>query len=384
VLARRTLLAILLVSVAAGAAGAAAILTDHGLTDLFVYRWAGDTVLHGSGLYGGDDPVTGLPFTYPPFAALLMVPLAVFPSWCAAAVITGLSTGALATVVVVARRALGRTTSAGLVVLLTAGAFALEPVWQNAAFGQVNTLLMLAVVVDLHRPDARWSGVLLGIAAGVKLTPLVFVVLLVLVGRRTSALRAVLVFLATVVVGFVVMPRSATAYWTDGLLDSRRVGPSSLAHNQSIHGVLTRFTDGPAETWSWLLVAGPLAVAILLVAARCWRRGEPLLGIGVAALAMLLASPISWSHHWVWAVPVALALWERSRRVAVAWTAVFVARPILWPPWGERREYDWSALDHVIGNAYVLAAVAVAAGVATTVPRRDARRRSPVAGHLLH
>jgi alpha-1,2-mannosyltransferase len=212
----------------------------------------------------------------------------------------------------------------------------------------------------------------------------VFVVLLVLVGRRTSALRAVLVFLATVVVGFVVMPRSATAYWTDGLLDSRRVGPSSLAHNQSIHGVLTRFTDGPAETWSWLLVAGPLAVAILLVAARCWRRGEPLLGTGVAALAMLLASPISWSHHWVWAVPVALALWERSRRVAVAWTAVFVARPILWPPWGERREYDWSALDHVIGNAYVLAAVAVAAWVATTVPRRDARRRSPVAGHLLH
>jgi hypothetical protein len=84
-------------------------------------------------------------------------------------------------------------------------------------------------------------------------------------------------------------------------------------------------------------------------------------------MAMLLASPISWSHHWVWAVPVALVLWERSRVAAVAWTAVFVARPILWPPWGDHRELDWSPLDHVVGNAYLIAAVVLAAWAAVAL-----------------
>jgi alpha-1,2-mannosyltransferase len=79
---------------------------------------------------------------------------------------------------------------------------------------------------------------------------------------------------------------------------------------------------------------------------------------------MLLASPVAWSHHWVWAVPLALVLWERSRWVAAAWTAVFVTRPILWPPYGQGREYGWSPAEHVVGNAYLLAALAVTAWAA--------------------
>ena len=78
-------------------------------------------------------------------------------------------------------------------------------------------------------------------------------------------------------------------------------------------------------------------------------------------------------HHWVWAVPVALVLWERSRVAAAAWTAVFVARPILWPPWGDHREYGWSATDHAVGNAYVLAALALAVWAAIALAN-DVRR----------
>jgi uncharacterized membrane protein YgcG len=105
-------------------------------------------------------------------------------------------------------------------------------VWQNLTFGQVNLVLMAAVVVDLTRPERRSSGVLVGLAAGVKLTPLVFVVLLLLVGRRGAAGRATLTFLATVAVGFVLAPGAAASYWTPGLLDADRVGPPWLAHNQ--------------------------------------------------------------------------------------------------------------------------------------------------------
>ena len=326
-----------LILVAAAAVGGA---LRGGFKDLFVYLYGGRAVLDGLALYESRDPVTGLHFTYPPFAAVVMLPLALLPPWLAAALWTGASVGALAAVIVVIRRARDQPTPGWLVALLTVGALALEPVWQNFTFGQANLFLMLAVLVDLlMRPDRRWSGVLTGIAAGLKLTPLVFVVLLLLVGRRAAAGRAALAFTATVAVGFVVMPGSAGTYWADSLLDARRVGPPALAHNQSVYGALTRLLDGPPPTWMWLAVAGPISLAVLIVGARWWRRGDRVLGTCLAALAMLFASPVSWTHHWVWAVPVALALWARNRWAAAAWAAVFVARPVVWPPYGRGREY---------------------------------------------
>jgi alpha-1,2-mannosyltransferase len=330
-----------------------------GFTDLSVYRFAGRAVLDGQPLLGASDPVTGLSFTYPPFAALVMVPLALLPGWLAAAVWTGASVGALAAAVALVRRARGRAAPGWLVAAVTVAAVALEPVWQNLAFGQVNAVLMLAVLVDLLWPDRRWSGVLLGLAAGVKLVPLGFVVLLVLVGRRAAAGRAALTFAVTVAVGFLAAPGDAARYWTDGLVDAGRVGPPSLAHNQSVYGALTRLLDGRPSTLLWLAFAVPLCAAGLLVGARCWRRGDRVLGTGLTAVAVLVASPIAWSHHWVWAVVVALALWEGHRWASVAWTAVFVTRPMLWPPWGQRREYGWNAAEHVVGNAYLLAAIAL-------------------------
>jgi alpha-1,2-mannosyltransferase len=361
---------VLALVVAAAVAGA----LRSELTDLLVYRHAGRALLDGLPILESRDPVTGLPFTYPPFAAVVMVPLALIPAWLAAALWTGASVAALAAVVVVVRRALGRTSPGWLVVLLTGGALALEPVWQNLTFGQVNVLLMLAVLVDLVRPERRWSGLLLGIAAGVKLTPLVFVVLLVLVGRRAAAGRAALTFAGTVAVGFVLTPGSAATYWSDGLVEAGRVGPPALAHNQSVYGALTRLLDGPPPPWAWLAIAGPLSLAVLIVGAVWWRRGERVLGTCLGAVAMLLASPISWSHHWVWAVPVALVLWERSRWAGAAWAAVFVARPVVWPPYGRGREYAWSPPEHLVGHAYLLAALALSVWAALALAPRAMTR----------
>jgi len=347
-----------------------------GFTDLSVYQFGGRAVLDGLSLYESVDPVTGLHFTYPPFAAVVMAPLALIPPWLAAGLWTGASVCALAVSIVLVRRALGRPASGRLVALVTLGALALEPVWQNLTFGQVNLFLMLAVLVDLVGPARRWSGVLVGVAVGLKLTPLVFVVLLVLVGRRTAAGRALLTFAVTVAVGFLLTPGSATAYWTDGLVDAGRVGPPALAHNQSVYGALTRLLDGSPPTLLWLAVATPLALMAVLVGAARWRRGDRVLGTCLAALAMLIASPVSWSHHWVWAVPIALVLWERSRALAVGWTAVFVTRPVLWPPYGRGREYGWDAVDHVVGNAYLLGALGVvawAAGSSSTSTEQDGR-----------
>ena len=373
--ARAALLAVLALVI--GAAVAGAVVGEF--ADLHVYRYGGDAVLGQSPVYESDDPATGYPFTYPPFAAVVMVPLALLPGWLAAALWTGASAGCLAASVVVALRALGRPAPGWLIMLVGAGSLSLEPVWQTFAFGQINLFLMLAVLVDLLRPERRMSGMLVGIAAGLKLTPLVFVVLLVLVGRRGAAGRATLTFAGTVAVGLVAVP-GAAAYWTEGLLDPSRVGPPALAHNQSVSGVLTRLLDGPPATLLWLALAGPVAIAVLVAAAAWWRRGDRVLGTCLGAMAMLLASPVSWSHHWVWVVPAALALWQRSRWAATVWTLLFVARPVLWPPWGEGREYGWRGLDHLVGNSYVLAALVLGgwAGAALVADLRQ-RWRSPPA-----
>jgi alpha-1,2-mannosyltransferase len=354
---------VLALAVAGVLAGAVAVSLGGEPKDLSVYQWGGRAVLDGVSPYSRHDPATGLPFTYPPFAAVLMVPLALLPSGIAAALWTGASAGALGATVAVVRRALGRPSPTRLLVLLGVAALALEPVWQNLAFGQVNLILMVVVLADVLHPARRLSGVALGIVAGVKLTPLVFVLLLLVVGRRVAAARAMVAFVLTVVIGLVAVPGSSS-YWTDRLLDPSRVGPPALAHNQSVEGALTRLLDAPPSTSLWLATAGPVALAVLAVAAGRWRRGEPALGTCLAALAMLLASPVAWSHHWVWAVPVALVLWEGSRWAAGAWVAVFVTRPILWPPWGEGRELGWNAAEHLVGNAYLLAAVAVVVWVA--------------------
>jgi alpha-1,2-mannosyltransferase len=328
----------------------------HGLADLDVYRYGGRAVLDQFPVYAHKDPIHGYPFTYPPIAALLMTPLALVPAWVAAAAWIGASTGCLAATVLLARRTLGRPASAGFVIVAGAVALAFEPIWQNYWFGQINLILMLALLVDVVRPDRPTAGVLIGIAAGIKLTPLVFVVLLVLIGRRSTAVRATATFIGTVLLGLVVLP-GASAYWGERLLDPTRVGPPSLVHNQSVTGALTRLLDSPPPTALWLAIAGPLALATVVIAAAWWHRGDRVLGAGLTALAMLIASPVSWSHHWVWAVPLALAVWEHSRVAAVLWAGVFVTRPILWPPWGDKREFAWHWYDHLDGNAYILAAL---------------------------
>nr|WP_281366504.1 glycosyltransferase 87 family protein [Nocardioides thalensis] len=406
------------------------------MLDLEVYRYGGRAALDGLPLYGGRDPVTDLPFTYPPVAALLMAPLAVLPGVVASSLWTVLSVGALVAVVGIAvgevgRRVRGpgprdpassglgrsaarrrsvvarffgrgagassrnrpegagsrdpgwacRPSSAAAVVGVAAACVVLEPVWLTLAFGQVNLLLMLLVVVDLLVPDRRWAGVLVGLAAGIKLTPLVFVVMLVLVGRRTAAGRAVGAFLVTVAVGFVVLPGTAWVFWSEAISDPGRVGGPAYAGNQSVYGALARLLDGEPPRVLWVAVAGVLAVGVLVVAARVWRSGDRVLGTGLAGLSMLVASPISWTHHWVWALLVGVALVARSWRWGLAWAAVFVAAPGWWFPHGAEREHDWGLAAHVVGNAYLLAALVVAAWAAWWVrPGSGGRGRDAVTG----
>lgn len=333
--------------------------TSGGFVDLAVYRFGGSLVPGAEErLYVEGTPGSGLPFTYPPFAALLFALLAAVPF---ALLVAAWSAATVLVLGGVLRRVLPSTYPPLAVAAVTAGALALEPVWATLAFGQVNVFLLGLLVADLLRPERRHAGVLTGIAAGIKLTPLVFLAFLVLVRRPVAAARAGASFLATIGLGFVVAPEASAAFWGGVLWDAGRVGGVPYSGNQSMLAVMTRLRGAEPSTLVWFAVAGAVTLGMLLVAARAFRDGHRVLGICLAGLAMLVASPISWNHHWVWAAPLAVALWSVSRALASAWVAVFVSVCIFWPPHRDDRELLWTPAQHLAGNAYLLAALAVTA-----------------------
>lgn len=275
--------------------------------DLHVYRMGGAAVLHGRDLY--QLRFAWLSFTYPPFAAVVFTALAAVPWGVAAAVLTGASAVALPVALYMALRLpRPRREPAALVwpLALAAAVVAiwLEPVRTALGYGQVDILVALAVLYDLTRPDtSRHKGAAIGLAAGLKLTPAIFVVYLLITRRYRAAATATAVFAGTVAVGFAVLPASSVWYWAGRFANPGRVSQIQDPENQSLLGALARTMHTADVLPVGLPLAAVVAVAGLALAAAAARRGDEALGFSLCAITGLLVSPISWTHHWVIAIP---------------------------------------------------------------------------------
>ncbi|GAA1700256.1 glycosyltransferase 87 family protein [Kribbella yunnanensis] len=341
-----------------------------GMIDLRVYRLGGDALLHGPALYDAKLPGVGLPFTYPPFAAIAMVPLALAP-WGVALVLW--TTASVLCITALWRTSLTKTfwsfvtqrKRTAVLIALTILSLALEPVWETISFGQINLLLTAMILVDLVRPnDARLRGFWLGVAIGVKLTPLPFLALL-LVTKQWKALRnAVFGLLATIAIGFAFAPRQSWRYWTEVVFDANRVGGIAFTGNQSINGFLHRL--GNTASWvqpTWFVASVIVGLAVLWLARKYWLADERVTAIAVMALAVLYASPISWSHHWVWIIPLGISVIRGVNRVwglnpavvaGVLWYGLFVLRSIWWVPYRDDRELAWTFWQSIPGNSHLI------------------------------
>jgi alpha-1,2-mannosyltransferase len=418
------------------------------MRDLVVYRDGGLIVRHVSPAYDphhgqGSSPLydwtgqNGVQFTYPPFAAVIFSVASVL-SWTAMRwAMTLASLAALGLSLWLVFGALGYRDRPAIRVGATLGvsalALATEPVQQTLALGQVNLLLMLLVVADLLTggalmPGGRtrwWHGVGIGIAAGVKLTPLIFIPYLLLIRRYRQAAVAAGVFAATVALGYAILPRDSGTYWAHGLfLKANRIVFLGTRGNQSLRGVLTRLAGSvSAGTVPWIAAAVLVGVAGLVAAALLYRARQPVPAMLACALTGLLVSPLSWDHHWVWVAPgIALLahLGATAGRglVRTAWWAaaavlfgVFASWPQFWnlaqsgltpaglgwyapgtyfatgsKPW--YHEFHWHGLQLLAGNSAVLAglaclaALAVAAVLSFVTGRRLARGRPRKPGEL--
>jgi alpha-1,2-mannosyltransferase len=399
--------------------------------DLDVYRLGGEVVAHlAPGYRAGpaaplyDWPGYGLKFTYTPFAAIVFTVLAL-PSW---GVVQALSVvvnilAFLATIWVTLgalgyRAGLGRV---GGMLMLAAVLFWTEPVQRTLYLGQIELVLMALIMWDMCQPDGRrWKGAAIGIAAGIKLVPLIFIPYLLLTRRYRQAGVAAATFLVTVIIGFAVLPADSRLWWLHGLfVKGGRTGFVGWEGNQSLQGIITRLSGSIAAGQPiWVAAAGVTLVAGLLAAAWLSRAGHPTVGVVTCALTGLLVSPISWDHHWVWIVPgvTILACYALRARGALRWACVTVAalatglfgawpgflwgKPVdlggfsegfIWEPpntppgtfarLGDRPayvEYHWSGWQLVAGNLYVLTGVAALIVILVLAARSRAARRPAV------
>jgi alpha-1,2-mannosyltransferase len=365
---RSRLRLLLLVGVLVVVAGYLRSAGSHDQVDFGDYRAGGRAVLNGRDLYALRVPPIGLPFTYPPASAVLFAPLAWLPvragqvMWAAASLL-GLYVFLRLTLL---RYATGRAATSALllpaVFILVARA---DPLRVNLLLGQVNVLIALLVVVDLCGVLSRVPrGVMTGIAAALKLTPLFLVAYFVAVRRYRDAAVAAATFVAVTALAFVVAPKASTEYWFHGYFaDAKRTGGIGYISNQSINGLIVRIAGRIDNTRAYWL-----PIAIVVTAAILWwvRRAHdqrPWLAESIALAAILLLSPVSWIHHWILALPFLVAcgrlVWEQRRArwvlVPAGALAIVLWFGVIWHvPNTHDREYHQNLWQFLAGNSPVL------------------------------
>jgi len=291
----------------------------HGFFDLDVYHGAINYWVHdGGSLYDYLKPFSTYGFTYPPFAALLMLPMAITP-WTLAIVISCITCVAATVVLIywlidpVARReGWVRWYALALVICF---AIPFEPLRETFLFGQVNMYLVLVVAADLLllvSRGHRLGGVLIGLATATKLTPGVFIVYLLVTKRWRAAIVASLTAAAATIAAAAIAPDASRVFWTDAFWNTDRIGAQAFISNQSLNGAVARLNPGDPSSLLWLAAVAVILVVWVVRVRRAVAAGDELTGFALTGIVGCLISPITWVHHLVWFGPALLLLLDNA------------------------------------------------------------------------
>ncbi|MBX7431658.1 glycosyltransferase 87 family protein [Mycobacterium sp. Y57] len=370
--------------------------------DIDVYRMGGQAWLDGRPLYadgamfhtrGGLD----LPFTYPPLAAVAFAPFALLPLEGASVAIT-LTTLILllvSTAIILTRLDVWPSTGVTgepawvrrcwlAAAIVAPAVIFVEPIRSNFDFGQINVVLMTLVIADCVPRRTPWPrGLLLGLAIALKLTPAVFLLYFLLRRDTRALLTAVASAAVATLAGFALAWRDSWDYWTETVGNTDRIGTATLNTNQNIAGALARLGLGADVRFVvWTATCFAVLAVTVWAARRTLRAGQPVLALICVAMFGLTVSPVSWSHHWVWALPtlvVTTVLAVRLRHGGLATVAAIGLALMIWTPitlLPEHQETAASLWRQLAGGSYLWWALAVIV-VAGTVSTRPADEEAP-------
>lgn len=364
--------------------------------DLQVYQYTVRDLLAGQDIYATRTPFWNLPFIYPPIAAVLMIPIAVGPYALWQVVWTGGLIWAQNSVLKRCGVRRGWVLALMSIVLV----LVVEPIRTTLGYGQVNTFLMALVVIDLlpNRPGEKRRiprGWLIGLAAALKLTPALFLIFALAVGLRWVFVHGSLSFLVFTGIGAVVQPRASAHFWGN-LAHGDTGAPASPLYvgNQAITGLVTRVArdDSTIVVVAAMALAAVVAVLAVIVAVHWWQRGEKVFAVGLIGMTTCLASPLSWTHHYVWVVVLGVAVLlgrtaaqgglPRWARVLGGFWALWVSLCLMLMilPYGGGPELRYTAGQQVVGSLGPFLGMILIAGLSVrllTVPPSEPRRAVP-------
>jgi len=354
--------------------------------DLRVYRDSARAWVDGRNPYSLTFTGSQLPFTYPPFALVILTSL----TWVSFAVTQWLlwlaSVAAATAAVVFVLRDRGFTGRAplwlGSLAFVCASMLVLEPARSGLDYGQIEAVLMFVVVADLLAVPSPYRGIAIGIAGAIKLTPLIFVLVLVVRRDRNSVVRAGLSFVVWTGLAWLLWPGLSRVFWHHDVSHPARVGPVTSPSNQSWYAVVHRPPFPATGSGAvWLVLALATLVVGTFVAWRCVQSQRQSLAVLSVALVGLLVSPISWSHHWVWVllIPPMLIGQRRSDTQpvvrALLWGVVGLA--VLGPYWWFRTGAAADVFQALL-PVLTFAALAVWGSAEFTRWRREDRQSDPL------
>ena len=399
------------------------MLTDFPI-DMIIYREGVKAFMAGDEVYSvpmmaGD---IALPFLYPPFGALVMVPLAGdwFSDAMAGDIVIILSNLLIGLIVLLLAFALNKqrvTRFASSDVISVASliwgiVLIFEPVRLNNGFAQINIILMALVALDLiPRKRLKWlpQGWLIGVAAAIKITPLAMLLYFLVRKELKPIITAGISAIVATTIAAAVRWDVTWEYFTVNLLSMGSGGEigvqTAYQSNSSIKGFLERLytSQESMETASMITTIIWFCLAIITVVLGGWlmialmKRGLNIEAFIINAFIMLLISPVSWSHHWVWltiAIPVLFyrALtwrnlnWVSGIMVSILglWSLLVLTIPPKWY-WGDNiNVWEQELVFKVVMSDFVwlaLATMAVTAFMLRFVPQ-NAQSKPTAVQHI--
>lgn len=285
---------------------------QHKFFDLNIYRhavrfWTGGNELYD---YAQPDFLQGfLYFTYPPIAAILLLPFGFIPLGTAGAIFT---IGSIVAVFFTTKWLLEaerlKISLLGIALLAVPLILIIEPMRENLNLGQINMLLITLIVFDLLKLG-RWKGVGVGLATALKLFPGIFIVYFLVTRQWRAAIVSSATAAAATLLAAAIAPRASWDFWTQALWDTARVGRTDYTGNQSLLGLLSRLV-APSEPDRviWIVLALAVATFGLYRAERATRAGDIVTALALTGLVAGLISPITWPHHLYWFVPALISV----------------------------------------------------------------------------
>ncbi|MFF1272762.1 phosphatase PAP2 family protein [Streptomyces marokkonensis] len=341
---------------------AAVLTTPSGERLTALETWVGpEGVLHVSGsLYDSTR------FTGTPFSGLVLKPLT---RPAAEALGWGWTFGTLLLVVAlgtIAARALPQPVGRRTAILAAPVAISLLmlslPVRNTLWLGQTSIIPVLLVLLGCFAAHGqRLSGALIGIAAALQPTLLIFAPLLWFTGRRQAATATGVTFAATTALAWAAMPQDSYTYWVHHLAGTGLGGPADDLANQSLHGALLRLgLEGPLEIGLFLLLGAAVVILALRRAVRYAHDGQLLLAVAVTGCAAMAVAPTAWQHQLLWVLLTAVGRVGKRARDRMVWPVAVVL--VMTLP-AKMMLPNMAFLHPVRDNVVLLAALAAATAV---------------------